>query len=1476
MRPASFPNIDWLSRQHSLEKGIAFSVPMLRVLSAIMAALLLLAWFLPMSLEWTTVWLVAAMLAMSSALSNNNFKVAAKDAEKPTLWRNVLKTRAIALVSSFCLLVPTPAHTESDFTPPARSINRQLPSDACRNPPEAEGGDYAILCAAGEKADDKVLVHWKMSPASRQGTNDDNRSAPVWDNGTVPIPDKNRPIELEVFAGPNPASLKQVAKVVKPGLDGACSAALPGNYGLLQARWTLPDGSRKSGPLSVYVCGDNLISNSAVPAEKSRASAGGFQTGQPGPLGEKSSVKLDLLHPLPERKILLAEIPIDKVPRVIFVTGWLQADPTNGQLPQVVFLISQEDGNTVRDNVDMPQASPGQWEQFVKVFTVGTSLPDARLLAKETRKLSCFLSLRSSMNRNFQWRVRGGWDGLGVFSFNPAKPAEPAEEPVDELISHARTLASKKEYSAAAKDLVAAFRQNPKRVIDRAHSRLLETFDKAGMLSELYTLFSEPALYFPDPLADGTPAMNSGSLIEVLAKRAFQGDAPSCSAEWLRVVDAAPLDGNMRFLLDAVRLQREAACDPAKVTPERILALLGFRRESIDLDRVQNIWADSFSAMIDLLKLVDSSEKIVEAEDVLSTSPVPVSHHSARKIIEAWLLAPSDPPTALKCWSEALALRNSNQNAISWNDSKNRTMFARIAAKHGSPGEVVATMKNAESSTRLNPEQQQRRLVEDLYFLANQETTGKEFYATAWADAELDALKMPGPNPPPDRLRELVKRMSDAAEWDRLEALVAQAETNAWLSSYMQRDFSQIRNIVAAAKGDLSKAWPVAWCSPGTNSRKVKISWQWNAKNLDPLSGKIDTAVSVATMPLFAEIANQAGIEFLFGEVPWELSAIGKIDGKAASGTLEAELPSGNGFLRAVATVGDHRIPGPLVPVLTGIRIFPGEGISLRDLFMGGEKPIESNILADSGSAPDGSPALRIGAVGARETRGFDGFEYPVQPGKIYVLRAWQRRSGDGGGSLGVRWNPAKASKAHLSEETLSERGEPSAQWVLYTRVFPTLPQHTRWIPFREVGFVVPRFWNMPSGTEVAGFELLEISDWKYGKWLEEIDMLRESSGDSVDQALLDKMVDLAALEPLTAMEYHRRWLADRLAQAGHAEKLIPLYQSAMHAEPNPLFPRLERKSLFGSLHMLVDNPNIPEPVRWDALQIALANLDQMTNPLKVVFPERYLVLAKARGLDGQAKEAVANAFFAGIAEKTTGQIFLSALLSGTHWNHDHPMNDLLALMNTLADDAATKKLIAEISAENGPGIPADKKAFILLAFELCSPASVVDQSWIARIDKAFQTLEKGKSEVISMYWPALLGELMIAKKCAPDVIRHLQTTGIERVLAAKKRSSKQQEELLRATVALLDSCSADGDQNPLKEFLPRILDKLSSSKQKFSETSLRLALRLLDSLTAADDKTNADALWNLLEPDVRKSPKMLEAYSKYLPAPSPTPPAVK
>lgn len=1377
------------------------------------------------------------------------------------------------------------ARTLLDFTKGARSGrtygNESLFAIFETRLDAAEGREtnFQIVCLAEEQEKGQSRVHWETTPALPENPYDGERGGATWDTGSIPVPEKQRPVSLEIFAGPNPACLQFVAKTAKPGLTGSLPAKLPGNYGLLQARWTLPDGSKKSGRLAVYVRGENLTPNAGIPSSDDS----GFQTEQPGPLGKKSAVKFDRLLPSSELRVPLGEIALDGSPQIIAITGWLQGSMPNGQLPQVEIECLRDNGSKEQNNFFLSQASPGQWRQFVKFLTIGTSLPDASPLPKEAQKLICRLMLRSNYGYNSQWQITGSWDGIGIFRFMPEDP----KESVDSLLSRARKSNSSKDYASATSDLLAALRQNPRRALDQSGSNLFETFEKAGKLSDLYSFLSEPALYLPDPIHNGNPTMRNEELIGKLARGTFSENAPPSAKTWLNQIASASLSENMRVLIEAAILRAEG--HPDKATPERVLAILGFSNGSLNQARVRQLWSSSSSPTFELLSLLDTPEKIGQAREILSKTAVSTPFLAASKTVAAWLLAPSDPSASLKLWVESLALRNSGENSISFNPDSDKAILSRIAASHESPGDVVAAAKSWATGYRSNAESQQRELVDALYALSKLDGKNKVFYATAWADAELAALRTPGYSASRDRIRELARRMLDAAEWDRLSTLLGLAGTDPSLndgvklslaskgkqirltatnpslnSQSIQREFAQLRDVVAFAQGDWSKAWPVTWCESGTNSRKVKISWQWNTKDIQPLAGLFDTAISVAAKPLIPEIAKQTGIEFLFGEIPGSLVAIAKADGNAATGSVEAELPSANGFLRAVALVDGKRIPGPLVPVVSGKRIFPD--VPLKSFLLSGSQPIPANQLSDADTAPDGSPAVRIGIPGSRERWEFVGAEIPVQPEKFYVMRAWIRRAGQGTVCLSGEFKPIKTSKAGSLNMLLSEREEATAQWVLYTRAIPTLPQHTFWIPFREVESVVPRAWDIASGTEVAGWELLEINDWKYGKWLGEIAMLRESTGDPVDPLLLDKMLELAAFEPLTAIDYHGAWLVENIAKAGHPEKILPLYRSALEAEANPLFSRPKLGRIFVSLAALSDNPDVPEPVRWDAQELALANIDRVDHSRRLAFQRRHFLLAKDRGLEPEMLKTITEDLFQRIAEKEKGRDFIKSILTNKTYNVDLSTNEFLALMDSLADEATIRKFLAELDGDNGKSLDPHEIAFVRLALELCIPSTTVDPQWLERLDKAFQMTEKSNDPIDFMYWPALLGELMVAKKCDQKVILHLEQKSIGRLLSTDKNGDARQEELLRATAALVENCAATGNPAPVKEWLPKVLNDISSRKQNSREPSLRMSLRILDALHSMGEEATADTLLKLVESDVRKSPKLLASYSKYLP----------
>jgi len=1322
--------------------------------------------------------------------------------------------------------------------------------------------DFQIVCAAGNQKNGKTPVFWKVTPGPVAISDEPHQPGTIWDAGILPIPDKQRPQSLELFAGPNPGNLRPVAKVTKPELAGSLSATLPDRYGLLQMRWTLPDGTTQSGGLTVYVQGSNLISSTGLP--DAAASQSGFQAGQPGPLGEKSAVKFDALLPRMEQKVALGEASLDGSPEILVLTGWVQTSQSNGRPPQVGFELLLDNGTKEPNAIYLPQTSPGCWCQFVKLLSMETPLPGASSLPKETRKIGLSLNLHASTGYNYQWQVSGAWDGIGLFRFPPEK----SRETVEDLVARARKSLSAKDCATAAADLLTALPLNPRKVLEQTSSTLFPTFEKAGRLSELYSFLSQPSLYLPDPFNSNSPTVNNRDLIASLVRGALSEDAPPAAKAWLRQVANMHLNENTRFLIESAILREEAKKEASGITPEKILALLGFSTPP-NQERLRRLWSSSSSPAFDLLSLLNTPEKITAAREALSKVTVPASLLSAEKTIEAWLLAPTDPSTALKLWTESVALRNSGENTVSFNTDSDKILFLRIAATHSSPGDIVAAIKNWTVGNRSNPEYQQRQLVETLYALANTPSPHKAFYETAWADAELAALRLPNYNASRERIRELAGRMMNAAEWDRLSSLLAQAQTNPALnSSSLQREFAQLRDLAAFARGDCSKAWPVVWCTPGTNSRRVKVSWQWNMKDIQPAAGKFDTAISVSAKALLPEIPEQTAIEFLFGEIPSSLSVIAKAEGNASEGSTDLELPSGNGFLRGVALVGGKRIPGPLVPVLSGRRLFPD--VSLKSFLQGGPRPLDTNLLADSGTAPDGSPAVRIGPAGSRDRREFEGPAIPVEAGKFYVMRAWLRRSGEGSASVSGEFRPAASSKAGSLNMILSERDETTSQWVLYTRALPVIPQHTFWIPFREVATLVPRIWDMASGSELAGWELLEIENWSYGKWLTETALLRESSGETPDQALLDKMCELAAFEPLTAIDYHGDWLVANLAGTGHPEKLLPLYQAALNAEANPFFSRPKLWRIFGSLLTLADKPEIPEPVRWEALELALANKDRMDPSRRFAFQRRHFLLAKDRGLGQQARDEITSELFRQLAEKNKARDghFLSEILTNRTYRDDRPVNECFALLDALADDATFRKLLTEINGDSGKAILPHDRAFVELAFGLCLAAPSPDLN--DRVDKAFQATEKSTDPAAYMYWPSLLGDLMVAKKCDPGNILHLRQKAIERLLSTDKGDSRQ-EELLRAAAALAEFCASTGNPAPLREGMPRILDDLSSRKQNRSPAQLRMALRILDALSALEEKDSALTLLKLVEPDVRKSSKTLASYSKYLPE---TPPS--
>jgi len=1327
---------------------------------------------------------------------------------------------------------------------------------------QGDAGEAQIVCAGVPLSADRLKVRWmtgiRVSEGEGEGYNDMPETA-LWEESGSPVAKKARPTSLEIYVGANPAALEKVAQIANPPISGAKEVTVKSPIGLLQAVWTLPNGNKAWGPLTAYVTGTNLVERNGVPEGKGPLSTVNFQVDQPGPLGEKSAVIYKGSGAQPQIVLPLSSLQLDGTPQILVMTGWLKGSGPYGNMPNVVIKWLKENGRDDNDGTYSRQAGEGQWRQFFKIWALGKPFDGLRQIDKAT-KMTTTLSLSATGGYNSMYQFDAGWGGLQIVKL----PMPPEGEDVKAAIKKGRDAWQNKNYAESMEAYTKAFRMNPSVTLQQLGSSMYEPFEKSGKLNELFEMLSSPALYLGNPLNENRATVDSGDLIGRLAQAALAKDAPTAAKPWLRQMQSGPLSAKQRFIIETALLQEELAQAPEKADAKKLLAALGFG-EKLDRERIQQLWSVSRSAQpgLQVLDIADQQNKNAEMSKQLKTLVVPVELMAAQQMLAAWLIAPEDAKAAVELWKQSLALRET-QNSASFNDDADRALLLRIAKTHPSPRDLIVAMKVWLAKRSSGSDYQQRTLVEMLYAASLQEVPNRSEYETLWADAELAALKSENYSPSRDRIREMARKLMEAGEWERLENLLALANTNRALkSSSFQREFAQLRDLAAFAQGGHDRAWPVAWYRSGKDPLKVTVRWQWNTRDIVADQGKYDTAVGLSDKPILPKIPKQQRVELWFGEMPKEMKLVGQVEGESATGSLEVDLPVTNGFLRAVAVFADKRVEGPVVPILSGRKIFPEKGVSLKDLLMSGSKPLAAQVLTDAGQAPDGSTAIRIGVVGESEQLSYVGPDFEAKPDKFYVLKSWSRRVGGGSTSVLAEFKGSDSDRS--LNMILSERYEATAQWVYYTRAIPSYPQHTFWVPYETVVSLGPRLWDVDPGSEIAGLELLEIEGWKYGEWIGELAMIRKNSGETVDRAELDRAMALAEIEPLTSLDYHGDWLGVQAVKAGRGADLVKLYRDAFAAEPNPLFSRPKLGRMYNYAISVIDKPETPADVRWNLAQVLYENRDRAGVGTWLAIQNRYLALAGDNGAKELALGAVRGNLKKKLSEVDKGTDFLNAAVKARNYKDLRPTSELLSLLLLLGDESELRSVKDTVEKSNNSGLEASDRIFAALALEAKLSDGKVDESWKNKITKGYLLSEKNSNPAVVMFWPSLLGDVLTEKKLSPEMLFYLRQRGFERMLLAKPDQTSYAEELIRAGGLLIDTGLAQGNEKVVSETVASLQGALQSRESQLNEGSLRLMLGPIEQLAAAGQTAQSGALVSLVEKDVRANKALADPYAKYL-----------
>ncbi len=752
-----------------------------------------------------------------------------------------------------------------------------------------------------------------------------------------------------------------------------------------------------------------------------------------------------------------------------------------------------------------------------------------------------------------------------------------------------------------------------------------------------------------------------------------------------------------------------------------------------------------------------------------------------------------------------------NENSVSFRDDVDEELITRLAANHPQPHDLVAAMRLWITQRNRDESRQRQKLAELLYRIHESSADGEASatqaeWRTLWMDAELAGLGSSNTSATRGRMSKLSKLLLQERDWERLERMVSLSEKRDW-SSFQQEEFAMMKKLLAFARGDQGVAWPVVWIG-GDPAGEAMVKWQWHLRDVDEKGGDFEAAVSVADEPLVPEIEGQTKVEIEFGEMPSTMAVIVSADGNAAAGEALVRLPSKNGFLRAIATVGGERLAGPVFPVVSGRRIFPADGESLEEMLGRGEEPFGLLSMEDGRKAPDGESAVRIETDNERTRVSFVGSDYVVEPGKFYVLRGWVRRAGTGLIGLSGEYRVGEGKSGRPLNMILCDDRGTTDQWTYYARAVPTFSQHTFWLNKSDVESVVPRIANVNRGTEIAGFELVEVDGWKYGQWIGELAALREANSDAADQATLDRALELAGIEPLSALDYHGSWLVDRALEADRAPEVLELFRTAMAAEANPLFAKPKRYRIIHSLLTLADSRRASAAVRARAAEVGLGGWEAVAPEVRMGFSTARVRSIREQGEPtGSAEKELAKFLQVGVDNSEESRNFLRRSIERSDSVENRAVNRLVAAAQALGDPEVTAGLIASLNRDTDYKDERGRMALVKLALEADLPEWSANDEWTERVDAAFElaTTTDLVREVVDL--PGVLGDSLAANDAGAAEAVSLRRRIFE--LVREKNGpddGKPSREIAVAGLALLESAQRAGDVESARDVAAKLV----------------------------------------------------------------------
>ncbi len=1318
--------------------------------------------------------------------------------------------------------------------PPSQEVDPETLEAAARLKALDHPEKYQILSVAYPRREGELKVDWKVIPKPELRTDVDYRLAKArWDVATPILVRERYPRQLTFYAGPHPLAMRKVGAIARPKeLSGSLNFKAPGPLGLLQVRWQDASGRAQAGPLTLYAMGENLMPKEvpfSVPLEAGKAplAEGGF--GFPLKTG---GTRLE---------IPLLKVPID-ADHVVVATGWSKGGRYTGESLQIKMSLNKA-GVTRRNAEDLirnPSVFFGQWMQFYRAWGEETTPLIHNQVPGGGGELEFKLILEGSAVQHAIGELRAGFAGGQVIRI----PKEALKAMTTYTGPSYKEAMGKEDYAEAVRCFEAEAQVNPAIFLS---SDWLSIVEKGGAVADpLLALLRNPILYEPNPLLGDLRATVGGARqLKRLVRLAMAPDARPALVQWLKEIERhVTLPSGVHAMVEILRLKQKSLNAPEHLTVEELMEAIRWRgEETVNLGDLWTMTDEKDQPL--LLEWLDTARRSGKAAELLKElRKRALQHHDASLVMmEAFLALPDAPAQALQHWKDALSLhQQQGRGNIPYQAVD--LFFQKIAVVEVPPDQVMSQIRLWASIIRTGPSQQVDFLLSTLYPLTRDPSPHQEAWRAMWAQEMMANLEHRQVRS--EEISRLITYYQERKEDAKLDLLLERmARGTAANRQGIRDELAKLDAIRRFAKGEVGNTWPVIWYAPPSTGapREATLYWQWTTRNVAKDRSAVDAAVLIPATPLADEVQTQTGVEIFFGEWPGTLERIASVEGKATSGTKGVSLPAANGFLRVEAVFADgNRVRGPLVPYLSGKRIYPAPEESLMSFLQRGPEPWSKELLHEAGTAPDGSSAIAIGKEGSRRQKlRFRGMAHPAEPARFLVSRGWFRRVNRGHLTAATLYRDDSVPDSKALNMVLTSGREATDQWIYFTRAVPSLPQHTFFVPFKKVRHVIPRLWSVEHGTQLAGWELLEITDWSYGQWLCELALYREEER----QPKAAKVFELAQKEPLTALDYHGSWIVGQLTDDSVFASRVPaLFRTALEADPNPLFGKPKLGRIFAALQDYLLNERVPVEARREALALALEQEPRYGVQQWIGYQRAALALNRTP----EQRKAIAADLRKRLETPEGRGRLLPVLLQTQLPENGSPDNVLLNLCRELEDATLIRALSAGLEKDTSNQLPALQRQFALLALDhLLADSSAVGR-WESMIESGFRESEAEESLAKAIAWPTLVATIIGKDAPASEQLLALRQGILTRVLAQSAADARFMREYVRAATGLIAVTTARGENEKARTAVGELALQLKPAGMTLSQEATREVNDCIQTLKAAGLDPEAKVLQQAMQ----------------------------